>query len=427
MFQNSTAMKAFPYLRYRYFGFGDESNTSFVFMRLEKQPYPIDPMFYYNVSDHLLAYDDFVSDISDIQSDVYELAGNFSVKGEIFFVALRVNPGNASDEPFRLPVEVNGTAMTDKFTLRMKGFEFNLAEFIAEGKLCGVVSAAAIVVNFYAWSSLAQIRTVTGLTQVSFHSLMMHIAFDFSFGLFLLSIGMLYSFLVLLFMVLFSATVGIYFVLQWQTLWNVWRTTENLGDLQMPEIRRLCLKFFGQMMALMFAAMLIMIFMLDAPFLQLLYLHASFLPQIIWNAKRNEKKNGDSMFIILKTVERIIQLSYFYLYRHNVMGTYAPATAIFFMISDVLQMVLLLQQNKYGGAFFLPKRYRPTGFNYLDEPVAPGTACPICMGEIEADEPSMVTPCQHGFHRDCLERWMQEQMICPVCRATLPPVQQEPE
>ena len=175
------------------------------------------------------------------------------------------------------------------------------------------------------------------------------------------------------------------------------------------------------------AAMFMMIFMLDAPFLQLLYLHASFIPQMIWNAKRNEKKNGDSAFVILKTVERIIQLSYFYLYKHNVMGTYAPGTAIFFMITDVLQMVILLQQNKHGGAFLLPKRYRPAGFDYLYETVAPGTACPICMCEIEADEPSMVTPCQHGFHRDCLERWMQEQMVCPVCRAALPPVQQEPE
>jgi len=30
------------------------------------------------------------------------------------------------------------------------------------------------------------------------------------------------------------------------------------------------------------------------------------------------------------------------------------------------------------------------------------------------------TPCGHLFHRDCLRRWMEERMVCPLCRTKLP-------
>ncbi|KAH9268030.1 hypothetical protein BASA84_000498 [Batrachochytrium salamandrivorans] len=34
----------------------------------------------------------------------------------------------------------------------------------------------------------------------------------------------------------------------------------------------------------------------------------------------------------------------------------------------------------------------------------------------------MVTPCQHFFHTECLERWMDVKLECPVCRFQLPPI-----
>ncbi|KAL6535789.1 Transmembrane E3 ubiquitin-protein ligase fly2 [Orobanche hederae] len=50
--------------------------------------------------------------------------------------------------------------------------------------------------------------------------------------------------------------------------------------------------------------------------------------------------------------------------------------------------------------------------------------CVICMTTIELSQRSndcMVTPCDHFFHRSCLQRWMDIKMECPTCRRPLPP------
>lgn len=37
----------------------------------------------------------------------------------------------------------------------------------------------------------------------------------------------------------------------------------------------------------------------------------------------------------------------------------------------------------------------------------------------------MVTPCLHRFHPRCLMDWMDKRLNCPMCRATLPPSEQQ--
>ena len=34
----------------------------------------------------------------------------------------------------------------------------------------------------------------------------------------------------------------------------------------------------------------------------------------------------------------------------------------------------------------------------------------------------METPCKHRFHESCLKNWMEQKLICPCCRTTIPPV-----
>lgn len=39
--------------------------------------------------------------------------------------------------------------------------------------------------------------------------------------------------------------------------------------------------------------------------------------------------------------------------------------------------------------------------------------CSICLGK----GANTVTPCRHGFHRACLEQWIDRHPSCPACRA----------
>ncbi|KQJ92286.1 probable E3 ubiquitin-protein ligase ATL45 [Brachypodium distachyon] len=48
--------------------------------------------------------------------------------------------------------------------------------------------------------------------------------------------------------------------------------------------------------------------------------------------------------------------------------------------------------------------------------------CVICIEEYEVGEELSVVPCEyrHAFHRSCLEQWLAQSRLCPLCRHALP-------
>ncbi|GLJ55617.1 hypothetical protein SUGI_1194480 [Cryptomeria japonica] len=44
--------------------------------------------------------------------------------------------------------------------------------------------------------------------------------------------------------------------------------------------------------------------------------------------------------------------------------------------------------------------------------------CVICLCEYEEDDKVVaLKPCHHNFHEDCIQRWMQCKLRCPICNA----------
>ena len=41
--------------------------------------------------------------------------------------------------------------------------------------------------------------------------------------------------------------------------------------------------------------------------------------------------------------------------------------------------------------------------------------CPICRERFEDGEDTMLLPCRHRFHEDCVRQWLQENLTCPKC------------
>lgn len=57
-----------------------------------------------------------------------------------------------------------------------------------------------------------------------------------------------------------------------------------------------------------------------------------------------------------------------------------------------------------------------------EEEERPTIDCVICHNPIEImnKEEYMIAPCDHIFHKSCLEQWMDVKMECPICRTNLP-------
>lgn len=102
------------------------------------------------------------------------------------------------------------------------------------------------------------------------------------------------------------------------------------------------------------------------------------------------------------------------------------------------QVAVLLLQQSWGPRWFIPKRFLPAKYDYfrqftprgkgpggegpkdIETGDAGGEDCVICMNVVHSGEAHMVAPCDHTFHRHCLERWMTVKMECPTCRRALP-------
>ncbi|CAN1232815.1 E3 ubiquitin-protein ligase ATL6 [Linum perenne] len=52
--------------------------------------------------------------------------------------------------------------------------------------------------------------------------------------------------------------------------------------------------------------------------------------------------------------------------------------------------------------------------------------CAVCLNEFEDDETLRLIPkCDHVFHPECIDAWLESHTTCPVCRADLTPLPAE--
>ena len=162
------------------------------------------------------------------------------------------------------------------------------------------------------------------------------------------------------------------------------------------------------------------------PLYIMIYLYSFWIPQILHSMKLGQKNNIPILYVIGVTLCRLLEISYSFFHHPSMINIESKAPIFIALVWSGFQVLIIWLQNKYGGAFFLPKDSRPTTFDYYAERPPPSTECTICQCIIGENEVAVVTPCKHAFHDSCLRRWMQEKPICPLCRASLP-VLTEPE
>jgi len=159
-----------------------------------------------------------------------------------------------------------------------------------------------------------------------------------------------------------------------------------------------------------------------------------WVPQILTDVYQGSRSAIAPAFVVGISASRTLELLYLWGCPRNIFsgdaypqlpGSPSTSFCIVAVLLQVFQVVIMLLQRKWGARWFVPWRCMPWAYSYHGATMAePGTECVICMVEIEPEAARHVTaPCNHRFHRHCLEQWMDVKMECPTCRAALPPIQ----
>ncbi|KAL2461539.1 RING-H2 finger B1A [Abeliophyllum distichum] len=70
---------------------------------------------------------------------------------------------------------------------------------------------------------------------------------------------------------------------------------------------------------------------------------------------------------------------------------------------------------------FFPPSPRKAGIELLkSNPITISSAddedaCPTCLEEYDAENPKIMTKCNHHFHLSCILEWMERSDTCPIC------------
>eukprot|EP00735_Rhodelphis_limneticus_P006318 TRINITY_DN18708_c0_g1::TRINITY_DN18708_c0_g1_i1::g.20358::m.20358 TRINITY_DN18708_c0_g1::TRINITY_DN18708_c0_g1_i1::g.20358 ORF type:complete len:232 (+),score=15.26,sp/Q8BI21/RNF38_MOUSE/41.00/9e-16,zf-RING_2/PF13639.1/38,zf-RING_2/PF13639.1/1e+03,zf-RING_2/PF13639.1/2.3e+03,zf-RING_2/PF13639.1/1.2e-15,zf-C3HC4/PF00097.20/1.4e+02,zf-C3HC4/PF00097.20/1.9e+03,zf-C3HC4/PF00097.20/4.7e-07,zf-C3HC4_3/PF13920.1/6.4e+02,zf-C3HC4_3/PF13920.1/6.4e+02,zf-C3HC4_3/PF13920.1/2.9e+03,zf-C3HC4_3/PF13920.1/1e- len=49
--------------------------------------------------------------------------------------------------------------------------------------------------------------------------------------------------------------------------------------------------------------------------------------------------------------------------------------------------------------------------------------CMVCLMDYEEGDELRTLPCFHSFHRDCVDKWLLSNRICPVCKTSIDEIQ----
>ena len=195
---------------------------------------------------------------------------------------------------------------------------------------------------------------------------------------------------------------------------------------------RFCLSLFG--------IIFILYLFKGHPFIWFI-LFSVWVPQIVWNAVAGTRLGLSYIYLFGTGISRLILPLYVMCCPRNMFAiifeglVYAPVTCLTLVAWTALQLVVLVLQDLFGPRFFVPKFLLPARYDYFrplsnalvtsnDEQVDIEQGllpeCVICYCVVEGEH--MITPCDHVFHKQCLGRWMELKLECPVCRTNLPPL-----
>lgn len=323
--------------------------------------------------------------------------------------------------PYDLPFSINGSFLYPKnFSAQFSGLKFNENIFHKELSIFSVLIGFYAIFAFYAWNFInhEQFTTPASLQHQSIHTILLLAGYDFAFGFFLFSFSEQNTSSSTLFVFIFVCMMIIYYHFQIRYISMVLANliNQNFEDI---ENRLMIFKFLIE--ELLFLSMMLIAwteFFFHPAFFSFI-LNSCLIPQIFHNVNHPSVQKGKMPFYLLVFLQHTVLSWYFVMYSKSVTFFHSPFLFWSNFVYSLLQILILYFQTKFRGDFFMPSKFKSQLFNYHGS-YEVGSECPICLFPLEENDSVMVTPCHHCFHQECLERWMEQQLVCPVCRSELP-------
>jgi len=198
---------------------------------------------------------------------------------------------------------------------------------------------------------------------------------------------------------------------------------------------------YGRFYGLLLAGIVLVYEFKDSYWVFTFAFYSFWIPQIVRNAVHAYRRPLKPLFIIGMSLCRLVLPLYFFGCPKNFLKVpYNPQLCISLTFYVFAQAGLLLLQYYKGSRCFIPKIFLPEQYNYYRKlnkvenseiqakvQEEGGLDCVICMQDMSdiysCPSKRMVTPCNHFFHPECLERWLKVKMECPTCRRVLPPTE----
>lgn len=219
-------------------------------------------------------------------------------------------------------------------------------------------------------------------------------------------------------------------------LWKARLPRDADGNVDSAKITQLYIRFY---MVTLIALLFVARFWTQLPVI-VIFGQCTFAPQIVYDIYHGHRNSVTTSFVVLISICKLLPPLYLYgcpytLFTGDPMphvpgndGHGNPWIAITLAVCALGLMGLAISQRAFGPRWFTPMICLPHVYNYVrqvDLKDGQPHECVICMSDIDTSlsiSELSVTPCDHVFHKPCLEQWLEIKMECPTCRADLPPL-----
>lgn len=346
-----------------------------------------------------------------------------------------------------------------KFDLKNDTRSSDYDSIVSNGKMYAIVTVfQALALAYFTISHVESRASHAGMMKMSPLGLLLQVCSDAAVSIFHLLTAFSYPPISLPIYFVFFVYSAVYGTFQMRYLLDMCKLAWNAGTLG-SVLSRIYIYLYA------YLGLVILFALVFEPliWIPLLVAHSCWIFQIGHNVAYRTRNAYSWRYLIGTTLCRSWVPAYLYMWpsQRLIALPFRSSMILAFFIMDAILVSILIAQDKWGPRFFIPAWLGPAIYNYRrDIPVAlfaqsahapaqsptglphapnaqqipqrlsfdaanqqrvTGPTCTICMSEVNpfAHE-HMIAPCNHVFHEECLLRWMEQKMECPVCRGRLP-------